>query len=88
MPGLPGSNSSVMPGEAIRCSASAAAASKAGSANTESGGNTTIRKQVPPGSGSWRRTAGVGSEPSRRSGSPGPVAHSIVVLIPGTCTRS
>ncbi len=88
MPGLSGSNRSAMPGEASRCSASAAAGSKPGSVNTESGGNRTIRKHVPPGSGSWLTTCGVGSAPSSGSGAPGAVAHSMAVLIPGTCTRS
>ena len=47
-----------------------------------------MRKQVPPGRGTWLSTRGVGSVPSSASGSPGPVAQSIAWLIPGTWTRS
>jgi hypothetical protein len=75
-----------MPGEATRCSASAAAGSNEGAASTESGGNVTITKHVPSGVGTWLRTEGVGS--SSRAPDPPGVAHSIVDAIPGTCTNS
>src|SRR5262245_3031919 len=86
MPGASGSKHSTSPGDSSACSRPAASGLKAGSAMTESGGNVTSRKELPPGPGTIDVATAVGSLGSALTFAL--VAQTNDDAKPGVCSKS